>query len=64
MEDKDLVLTEKQLESVTGGVTEKIDFRCPQCGSTNIVPFHSPSKGTAYLCCDCYHSITIDEIKK
>ena len=64
MEDKELVLTEEQLEKVTGGVIDKIDnMRCPHCGSTNIIPYHSPTKGTAYLCCDCYNSINI-ELKK
>ena len=64
MEDKEIELTDKQLESITGGVTEKLDIKCPHCGSTNIIPFHSPTKGTAYLCCDCYRSINLEEIKK
>ena len=64
MEDKELELTEEQLASVAGGVTEKIGVVCPHCGSTNIIPFHSPTKGTAYLCCDCYRSFDPKDIKK
>lgn len=64
MEEKDLELTEEQLKAISGGVTEKLGIKCPHCGSTNIIPFHSPTKGTAYLCCDCYNSINISEVKK
>ena len=64
MDDKELELNEEQLESIAGGFNEKVDVKCPHCGSTNIIPFHSPSKGTAYLCCDCYYSISKEEAKK
>jgi len=64
MEDKELELTEEQLKSISGGIAEKVDMQCPYCGSSNIIPFHSPTKGTAYLCCDCYRSINLNEIKK
>ena len=64
MEDKELELTEEQLASVAGGVTEDLHIQCPHCGSTNIIPFHSPTKGTAYLCCDCYRSFDPKDIKK
>ncbi len=57
MKEKEVLLTEEQLESVNGGFIEKADLKCPYCGSMNIVPYHSPSRGTAFLCCDCYHSI-------
>ena len=63
MENKEIELSEEQLEAVTGGVTETLNIKCPHCGSTNIIPFHSPTKGTAYLCCDCYHSISLNEVK-
>ena len=64
MENKELELTEEQLESISGGIVENLNIECPYCGSKNIIPFHSPSKGTAYLCCDCYRSINIKDIKK
>ena len=64
MDNKELELTEEQLASISGGVVEHVNFQCPHCGSTNIVPFHSPTKGTAYLCCDCYRSISLEDIKK
>lgn len=64
MEDKELELSEEQLASVTGGVTERAIIKCPHCGSTNIIPFYSPTKGTAYLCCDCYNTINLKDIKK
>ena len=63
MEDKEIELTEEQLEAIACGVIEDLGIQCPHCGSTNIVPFHSPSKGTAFLCCDCYHSIRIKDTK-
>ena len=61
MEDKKLELNEEEFDT-SGGLT--INIKCPHCGSTNVVPFHSPSKGTAYLCCDCYRSISIKDLKK
>ena len=64
MENKELELTEEQLASIAGGVTEDLNIQCPHCGSTNITPFHSPTKGTAFLCCDCYRSFSPKDIKK
>lgn len=51
-------LTEEQLSSITGGDDDERAKVCPNCGSKNIVPFYSPSKGTSYLCADCYHSFS------
>lgn len=63
MREKEIELTDEQLEAVTGGVIEDLGVICPHCGSSNIVPFHSPSKGTAFLCCDCYRSFKIKKIE-
>ena len=64
MEDKEIKLTKEQLEAGNERAKEDLGIKCPHCGSTNIIPFHSPTKGTAYLCCDCYYSISKKEIKK
>lgn len=62
MDNKKLEVKEEQLETISGA--DKANIKCPHCGSYNIVPFHSPSKGTAYLCGDCYRSFTIRSNKK
>lgn len=54
MEEKKLETNEEQLETISGADITII--KCPHCGSLNIVPFYSPSKGKSYLCCDCYRS--------
>lgn len=64
MENKELELNEKELENVSGGNDEIKIITCPHCGSMNVVPFHSPSKGTAYLCCDCYRSFTYRSVNR
>ena len=63
MEQKETQLTEKELEKVTGGLSNSYGIVCPHCGSSNVTPCHSPSKGVTYLCCDCYHTIKLDEEK-
>ncbi len=54
--DQGFELTDEQLSSITGGDDDEKTKVCPHCGSTNIIPFYSPTKGTSYLCVDCYQS--------
>ena len=49
-------LTDDQLALVVGRVDENTVLVCPYCGSTDITPYHSPKKGTLYLCSNCYRS--------
>lgn len=56
------VLTDDELESVSGGL-DVDTLVCPHCGSSEITPYHSPSRGTLYLCSNCYRSFSKKDLK-